>query len=358
MKVKFIDLSRNDYIMYEDALKRVFKHGIFILGEEVEKFEKKIEEKFGSFCVGVSSGTDALIIALKAYGIKEGDEVVLPNISYIATANAVAFTGATPVFCDVEDDFQLDPKRLESLITPKTKAVIMVHYGGSIGKIEKVKEIARKHGLILIEDAAQAFGAVRNGKFAGTIGDIGCFSLNPMKVLGAFGEAGMVLTKDKNVYNRLYAMRNNGLDQDKKSVTVGFNAKMDALQAAVLKEKLKFTEINIRKRQKIVKKYNDAFENFVKTPEYSDDSVYFTYTVLTERRDELLEYLNKNGIEAKVYHTAITLERPYRAYHHKNLENSVKLSRQKIALPCNEYMSEEEVDYVIYTVKKFFSDYE
>jgi len=354
MKVKFIDLSRNDYFLYEDAIKKVFTHGIFILGKEVEEFEKEIKNKFNSFCVGVSSGTDALIVALKAFDIKENDEIILPNISYIATANAISFIGAKPVFCDVEDDFQLNPKKLESLITSKTKAIIIVHYAGNIGKINEVKIIAKKYNLVLIEDAAQAFGAKYNGKFAGTIGDIGCFSLNPMKVLGAFGEAGMVLTKNENIYNKLIALRNNGIDKNKKSIIIGTNAKMDAFQAAVLKEKLKCVDKNIQKRQKIAKKYNEAFKDFVKTPKYNDDFVYFTYTILTEKRDELLKFLNENGIEAKVYHTAITLEIPYRLFHNKNLKNSVRLSQRKIALPCNEYMSEEEVEYVIKILKDFF----
>jgi len=354
MQVRFMNLDRVDYKVYKKSIKRVFKHGVFILGKEVEEFEEKIKKLFNRFAVGVSCGTDALMLSLLAYDIGYNDEVIMPNISYIATANAINGVGAKPVFCDVEDDFNVDPKKIENLITNKTKAIIMVHYAGVIGKIDEVRKIAKKHNLILIEDAAQAFFAKDKGRFAGTIGDIGCFSLNPMKVLGAFGEAGMIVTKDKNIYKKLMALRNNGLDENKKFILRGINAKMDALQASILKEKLKYVKKAIKKRQKIVKKYNNAFKNFVEVPEFNEDYVYFTYTIKTEKRDKLLKFLNENGIEARVYHTAISKELPYRDLHHSNLENSLKLSDIKLALPCNEYLKNREIEYVIKKVKEFF----
>ena len=355
MKVKFIDLSRVNYKEYKKSIKKVFKTGMFILGEEVTKFEKSISNILNRYVVGVSSGTDALITALKGYNIGVGDEVIIPNISYIATANSVSFVGANPVFCDVEDDFNINPKKIEKLITSKTKAIIIVHYGGKIGKIKKIQQIAKKHNLILIEDSAQAFMAKKHNKYAGTFGDIGCFSLNPMKIFGAFGEAGMIVTSNKKIYKKLILIRNNGVNHRKKTVMVGYNAKIDTIQAAILNQKLKKVKDSIKKRQQIAKKYNKALKKFVKTPKFSKNNVYFTYTILTNKRDELYKFLQTKNIEAKIYHTALTLEKPYKHLHNKNLKNSVKLSNMKLALPCNEYLTDKEVKYIIKTIKEFFN---
>jgi dTDP-4-amino-4,6-dideoxygalactose transaminase len=354
MKIRFLNLSRVNYKDYKKGIKKVFKSGIFILGNEVKKFEKKISKKLKRKVIAVSSGTDALILSLKILNIQCGDEVILPNISYVATANAITLIGAKPVFCDVEDNFNLNPNKIEKLITNKTKAIIMVHYGGSIGKIDKVRKIAKKYNLYLIEDAAQAFMAKKGNKLSGTFGDIACFSLNPMKVLGAFGEAGMVVTDDR-FYKKAKMFRNNGVDDDKVCKNLGFNAKIDTLQAAILNQKLKYLKKSIKKRQKIAKKYTNSLKNLVTVPIFSKDNVYFTYTILTDKRDELKTFLDKKGIETKIYHTAITKEIPYKNFHHNDLNNSIKLSDMKLALPCNEYLSDKEVDFVIESIKEFFN---
>ncbi len=355
MTVKYMNLNRNKFKHYKKDIKKIFKNGIFILGKEVQKFENNISKICKvPYVVGVSSGSDALVLALKVYNIGYMDEVIVPNISYIATANSVKWVGSNVKFCDVDNEFNLDAQKLEKLITVKTKAIIIVHYGGSIGNIKKIQQIASKYNILLIEDAAQAFLAKKGKEFAGTLADIGCFSLNPMKNFGAFGEAGMILTKDKDIYEKLIMLRNNGVDINKNIQTIGTNAKIDTLQAVLLNKKLKFIHKNIKKRQQIVKRYNSAFKNFVKVPKFSKNNIYFTYTILTNQKNELLKFLNKNNIEAKVYHTAMSLEKPYRSLHHNDLNNSIKLSNQKLALPCNEFMTDNEVEYIISKVKDFF----
>jgi dTDP-4-amino-4,6-dideoxygalactose transaminase len=353
-----MDLSKNNYKDYKNAIKKVFKHGIFILGPEVSKFERKVAKYCKvPYSVAVSSGTHSLYLAMKAYDIGKGDEVIIPNISYIATANAVLNTGAKVVFCDVNDDFNINYKNIEELISSKTKAIIMVHYAGKIGEIQKIQKIAKKKNIILIEDSAQAFGARKNNKYAGTIGDVGCFSLNPMKPLGAFGEAGLILTKKKKIYNKLISLRNNGINKNKQSQYIGTNAKIDTLQATILLEKMKYVENSIARRIEIAKLYTSKLKNIVQTPEeplQNDVDVYFTYTIISKKRDKLLKFLIKNGIEAKVYHTAMSCEKPYKEFHNISLKNSLCLSKYKLALPCNDTLENKDVLYIIKKIKEFF----
>lgn len=346
---------------YINAFEKVLKHGIFILGQEVKEFEKRVSTYCGSkYSIAVSSGTDALILALKAYNISHKDEVIIPDMSFVATANAVNLVGAKPIFCDINNDFNINPKKINQLITSKTKAIILVHYAGKIAKIKKIKKIAKKYKIIVIEDASQAFGATYKKQKAGTIGDIGCFSLNPMKTLGALGEAGVITTDNLHIYNKLLQIRANGLNADRKCIHKGFNAKIDTIQAAFLNIKLDSLEQNILKRNKIATYYTKKLKKLVITPKIHKNiklnrDVYYSYTILVKKkhRKDLASFLLSNNIEVKVNHTSMHQEPAYMKSNIK-LKKSILISQQKIALPCNEMITKIEMKFIISKIKEFY----
>jgi len=352
--------SKKERECYLKTFDKILQSGIFIMGKEVEAFEKKISEYCNcKYSVGVGSGTDALILALLSYDIKQGDEVIIPDISFIATANAVSITGATPIFCDVNDDFNININSLEKTISSKTKAIIPVHYGGRMANMEAIKKITKKYKLIVIEDASQAFGAKRNNKMAGTLGDLGCFSLNPMKPLGAFGEAGVITTNSKSRYKKLKSLRYNGLDHNKKCIYKSLNGKIDTLQAAFLTMKIDMLNETTKKRKEIADYYNKHLKKYVIIPitEENNKDAFFTYTILVkeELRDELFTYLLNKKIEVKINNTSMHKEP---AYLKKgiNLQNSIKVSKMKLALPCHEKLKRKEIQYIVYSIKKFFNE--
>lgn len=353
--------SQKERNLFLDKFDKLLQDGVFIMGEDVTAFEEKVA-RFCSikYCVGVGSGTDALILALLAYDIGHGDEVIISDMSFIATANAVSILGAKPVFCDIDDNFNLNVSKVESLITDKTKAIIPVHYGGKIvSDIDMLLEIAKKYNLKIIEDASQAFGSEFKGKKAGTFGDIGCISLNPMKTLGALGEAGIVLTNSKRVYTKIKALRYNGLNDKKVCIYKSLNAKMDTLQAAFLSIKMNSLESVCKEREKIFSYYNEQLKDFVIVPAQNTDEKlsYYSYTILVDKkyRDALFEYLLKQDIEVKINHLSMHREKAYRNKSIK-LKNSLRLSKMKLALPCHENMSVEQVKYVVNAIKKFFNN--
>jgi dTDP-4-amino-4,6-dideoxygalactose transaminase len=339
--------------------KTILKSGVFIMGEEVEIFEKNIAKYTKSkYCVGVGSGTDALILTLMAYDIKKGDEVIVPNMSFIATANAVSQVGAKVVFCDISNDLNIDVSKIKNLITSKTKAIIPVHYGGKIADMNAIMTIAKKHNLIVIEDASQAFGSKINDKHAGTMGNIGCFSLNPMKSLGALGDAGVILTSCKKIYNKLKALRCNGLDENKRCIYKSLNAKIDSLQASFLNIQLKTLDKTIIKRTKYAKFYDKYLSKncIIQKFKENEKSNIYSYTILVDKiyRDKLYQYLIFNNIEAKINHLAMHQEPAYQDEKYTDLENSQRISKMKIAIPCHENLKKKEIKYVATTIQNFF----
>ncbi|MFA6502096.1 MAG: DegT/DnrJ/EryC1/StrS family aminotransferase, partial [Parachlamydiales bacterium] len=236
-KVAFLDLriDKDEREELLTAINTVFEHGKIVLGPEVQEFERLI----ANFCnrkyaVGVSSGSDALFLGLKSLGIKEGDEVITTSLSWIATAHAIARTGAKPIFADINDDLNIDPDSIIKLVTSKTKAIVPVHYTGKICQMNKILDIAKKHNLHIVEDSAQAFGALYEDKIAGSFGKVACFSLNPMKVFAACGEAGIVLTDDKDIYEKLIILRYSGTINKEQCIEISLNSRIDTIQAAML----------------------------------------------------------------------------------------------------------------------------
>lgn len=361
-KVRFLDLSVPQQERSEllEAINRVLEHGILINGPELTEFEKQIAKLCSrKFAVGVNSGTDAIFLALKALGIGPGDEVITTALSWIATANAIALTGATPVFADIGEDLNIAPESVESSITPRTKAILPVHYTGKMCDMVSLESIASKHGLKIVEDAAQAFGAHFHNKKAGSWGDIACFSMNPMKILAACGEAGIILTDDQETYEKLVSLRYNGTINKEVCIATSLNARLDTIQAAILLERLKTVESHIEVRRKIASKYIQHLAPYVTVPKENPFSrdIYYTFTIRTTRRDELKKYLEENDVEVKIQHPYLMCQQPvYQKCLKEPVLQAEKIVKEILCLPIHEKLSIDEQDYVIALIKAFFHE--
>lgn len=361
MKVPFMDLRISDPQERQEllnAIDTVFQHGRIILGPEVKELEHRIAEYCGrKYAVGVGSGTDALVLGLKSMGIGPTHEVITTPLSWIATANAITYSGATPVFADIGNDLNIDPQTIESLITPNTKAIMPVHYTGKVCRMPEIQKIAAKHQLNIIEDASQAFGASLNNKKAGSFGKVACFSLNPMKVFAACGEAGMVLTDDEDIYHQLIALRHNGMLNRITCQQPGINGRIDTLQAAILLKRLEKVETYIERRKSIANKYKETLETLVEVPleAPSEDDSYYTYTIKTVQRDALKEFLSSMGIETQIQHPLLMPQQPtYQSSSRGTFSRAQQKVKEILCLPMNEKLSDKEVDYVIQCIQKFF----
>jgi dTDP-4-amino-4,6-dideoxygalactose transaminase len=290
------------------AIQRVLDSGVFILGPEVEALEAEIAAY--SQCrhgIGVSSGTDALLVALMACDIQPGDEVITTPFTFFATAGSIARLGATPVFADIEaDSFNLDPQKIAAVITPRTKAILPVHLFGQMAEMEPIMELARKHNLFVIEDAAQAIGAEYQGRRAGSIGHLGCFSFYPSKNLGCPGDAGLVTTNDPTFAARVQALRNHGSTTKYYHKEVGGNFRLDALQAAMLRVKLKYLDEWTAARQRNAALYRREWsagcELALPVELLHRRHVYNQFVVRTKRRDQLLHNLKAAQIGYEIYY--------------------------------------------------------
>lgn len=289
------------------AVKEVLQSGRYILGPVVREIEEQVAAYCGvKYAVGVGSGSDALILALKALGIGPGDEVITTPFTFVATAHAILHCGARPVFVDIDPEtFNINPDLIEPTITGKTKAIIPVHLFGQPADMDPIREIAKKFNLYVVEDAAQAFGARYKGEKVGSLGDVGCFSFFPTKNLGCYGDGGMVVTDDAEIAEKIDLLRRQGCRQKYHAEVLGYNSRLDALQAAILKVKLKYVDRWNEKRRKIAQKYNELLAtSSVTTPKEAEYAyhVYHQYTVRTPNRDELKNILLENGIETSIYY--------------------------------------------------------
>jgi UDP-2-acetamido-2-deoxy-ribo-hexuluronate aminotransferase len=289
-----------------DVLTEVLESSQYVLGPKVQEFEKSIAAYHGvSEAVGVASGTDALHLALDAIGIGEGDEVITTPFTFFATAEAILYTGATPVFVDIEPDtMNLDPGRIEASITRRTKAIVPVHIFGHPADMERIQAIAKKHSLSVIEDCAQSFGAGIKGKKTGSFGDAGCFSFYPSKNLGAFGDGGMVVLGDDAIAADIRKLRNHGTVGAYRHESVGFNSRLDEIQAAVLLVKLRRIDAYNQQRRQIAALYNTLLSDAVTPPAERPGCthVYHQYTIRTAKRNELQSHLRENDVSSVVYY--------------------------------------------------------
>ena len=391
MKVPLLDLKAQYKTIkneLDEALIRTAESQYFILGPEVEKLESSISSYLKcKYAVGVSSGTDALLIALMAIGIKPGDEIIIPDYSFFATAGVVSRLNAKPVFIDSEIlTYNIDVSKIEKRITPKTKAIIPVHLYGQSASMEEILYIAKKHNLKVIEDGAQAIGAqYKNGNFVGSIGDIGCFSFFPSKNLGCFGDGGIVTTNNEELFERLKILRVHGSKPKYYHKYIGGNFRLDAIQAAVLNVKLPYLDIWSEKRRLNAKLYVDQFvkyglsskagvieyteEEKVLLPEaiYKENNlknyhIFNQFIIRVKQRDKLREFLTRNEIGNEIYypvpfHKQECFNEILIEFNYSENEFSVSelASNETIALPIFPELTEEQIIYVVNCIKKFFS---
>ena len=360
MKVPFLDLKRMDDEL-KNALKSKFADmldkGIFSCGEEVNLLEADISNYLKSLvAIACANGTDALELALRALGIGSGDEVIVPAMTWVSTAEVVVLVGAKPVFWDTDEDGLLGAD-WEKAITSKTKAVIPVHLYGKMVEMRSLMTKAKQHKLFVIEDGAQSFGAFEGGKAAGTFGDLGCLSFYPTKNLGALGEAGMCLTNDQVVSDEIKMLLNHGQEVRDKHLMVGRNSRIDSIQAGFLNVILeRFATFQaIRKQQ--AKRYLEALSGIeaLKLPTgiLEENHNAHLFVVQTMFRDELKNYLVHNGIGTVIHYPKILPEMiPF--YIEGNFEQARKISQYGLSLPLNPWLKEAEVDFVIGKVQEFF----
>ncbi len=364
MKVPFLDLKAHHAPMlekFERAIRDVVESSAFAGGPFVEKFEGE----FAAFCntpfsVGVGNGTDALWLALLALGVGAGDEVITVPNSFMATAEAITYCQARPVFVDVDEEtFTMNPALLKKALTPRTKAIIPVHLFGQPADMDPILEFARAHNLFVIEDAAQAHGAEYKGQRAGSMGDVGCFSFYPGKNLGAFGEAGGVVTSNPDLYEKIKVLRDHGQAKKYHHTMVGWNCRMDGIQAAVLSIKLRHLEAGNLLRRRHASDYSRALEGNgeIVTPSEAEyvRHVYHVYAVRVRDRDDLRRRLEEKGIGCAVhYPIPIHLQEAYRSlgYAAGSFPIAETLSNEFLSLPMFPELTKEQVDYVAQTVQE------
>jgi dTDP-3-amino-3,4,6-trideoxy-alpha-D-glucose transaminase len=346
------------------AIRQVLNKGFYILGDEVKTFESEFAAYLGvSYGIGVGSGTDALHLALAACGIGGGDEVITPSFTAVATIAAIELTGAKPVLVDIEPEYYtLDTHLLEEAITPHTKAIIPVHLYGQPADMEVIMEMAKKHKVRVIEDCAQAHGATYRGKHLGSFGDIACFSFYPTKNLGALGDGGMVVTNDPQLAERIRLLREYGWANRYVSSLAGWNSRLDELQAAVLRVKLRYLDEDNAKRRRIASQYNEALAKLpLSTPKNRPEAVavYHLYVIRLVQRNELQAWLKDQGINALIhYPVPVHLQPAYygRLRGRSRLPVSEQAAREVLSLPIYPELSQPEVQKVIKAVRAFFED--
>ena len=364
MEVPFADLRpMHDEIRadLDAAYKKVMDNSWFIQGKELEAFEKEFAEYVGvKHCIGVATGLDALYLVLKAYGIGAGDEVIVPSNTFIATALAVSYAGATPVFVEPRiETFNLNPDNIEAAITPNTKAVMPVHLYGQACEMDRITEIAAKYGLKVIEDCAQAHGATFKGQKIGTFGDAAGFSFYPGKNLGALGDAGATVTNDEKLAEKIRALGNYGSDYKYHHIYKGSNSRLDELQAAFLSAKLPILDKMNEERRRIAGRYLDEIRNpKVVLPFVGEDMVpvWHIFGVRCSRRDELAVWLDERGIGTnKHYPIPMHLQECYKdmGFGEGDFPVAEEISRTELSLPMYYGMTDEEIGYVIESVNRF-----
>ncbi len=343
------------------AIKRVVESQNFILGEDVGKLEGEIAAYCGTrYAAGVASGTDALILSLEALGIKAGDEVITTPFTFIATAEAISRVGARPVFVDIDPaTYNIDPGKVEDVITKRTRAIIAVHLYGQCADMDPVMDIAKRRGLKVIEDCAQAIGASYKGKKAGSMGDAGAISFFPGKNLGAYGDAGMVVTNDREVAEKIKMLRVHGSSKRYIHSLVGTNSRLDTIQAAIIRVKLKYLDRWLEARRRNAEYYNTNLKGLPITvpavPSYNVHT-YHLYTLRVKRGLEgLMKHLTDGGVEVRTYYPIpLHLQECYRhlGYKEGDLKESEEAARGVLSIAVYPELSKEDMDYVIGKIKE------
>ena len=365
MTIEIIDLKKRFQEERHEILKcinRVLKRGNFILTPEVQNFEQSVCKFTGSkYCLGVNSGTDALMMSLWSSGISRGDEVITSPISFIASVNSIIHIGARPVFVDVDDDLNINPDLIESVISKKTKAIMPVHWTGRVCKMDKILKIAKKYNLIVIEDAAQSMGAYYKRRHAGTFGKISAFSTHPLKNLNSLGDGGFIITNEKKLYDKIKLYRNHGLKGRDNVEIIGVNSRLDSLHAEVLNFRLKRLKKIISRRLKNINLYRKLIASKkvnITKDEKNENNAYVMFITLCEERDKLQKYLNKFNIQSLVYyktplhlHTATK----FLGYKKGSFPNAEKCAQKVLSFPHHQYLKRKEIEFVAKKINNFYS---
>jgi len=349
------------YQQYKEILDRAYarvaESGWYVLGKEVENFEKELAAFIGTkYCVGVASGTDAIQLSLKAYGIGCGDEVITTNMTAFPTITAIMQTGATPVVVDIDPQSGLiDTAKIEEKINKHTKAIVPVHLYGQSCDLDFITAIAHKHQLIVVEDCAQAIGASYNGKRCGSIGHTGSFSFYPTKNLGAIGDGGAISTNDEAVYKKLLMLRNYGQSVRYYHTEEGINSRLDELQAAFLREKLPLLDSWSTRRYEIATYYREHITTGEFVEEYVyGKPVYHLFVIKHEKRDALLKYLNENGVQALIhYPVPIACQDAFKGQKGETFEQTELFANQVLSIPIYPELTLEEVEKVVTVINSF-----
>ncbi|MCC7371169.1 MAG: DegT/DnrJ/EryC1/StrS family aminotransferase [Chloroflexi bacterium] len=360
----FLDQQFADPEPYFEEMRALVAQGAFTLGAPVEQFERQ----FAAYCglphaIGVASGTDALMLALQAVGVGHGDEVITVSATFIATVGAIASVGARPVFVDVDDGIVMDPNKIEVAITPKTRAILPVHWTGNMADMGRIAEVARRHGLPIVEDACHAIGGRIDGQAAGHIGDIACFSFHPVKHVNAWGDGGIIVTRSDELNASIRIARNYGLVDRDEAETFARNSRLHTLQVPVLRRQLETFEEVVARRNEIAARYDAAFAELggavripTRRPEVRHS--YVIYVILTEQRDALLAHLRAHGVDARIhYPIPMHLTRAGRKLGHQegDLPVSEAYARETITLPAHQYLDDGQVVHTIEAVRSFFA---
>ncbi|MFE0625070.1 DegT/DnrJ/EryC1/StrS family aminotransferase [Priestia aryabhattai] len=361
--IPMVDLKEELEILGEPifkALKEVLESGEYILGKKGQELEKQIASYVeASYGIGVGNGTDALYLALKALDIGPGDEVITTPFTFFATSEAIAQVGAKPVFVDIEEDtYNINPLKIREKITSNTKAILVVHLYGQAAKMKEIMEIAHKFNLKVVEDACQAIGTEYKGKRVGAIGDIGCFSFFPSKNLGSYGDAGMIVTNDKILYEKITTLRNHGSKIKYIHSTIGMNSRLDELQAAILLVKFKYLDIFLHKRSELAKRYTIKLNGLLKTPPVIEtrEHTFHQYCIELDERDQLAAFLQKNEITSAIYYPIpLHLQEAFKHLNYQTGDFPVaeKAATKVLALPIFPFMNFEKQDRIILALKEF-----
>jgi dTDP-4-amino-4,6-dideoxygalactose transaminase len=337
---------------YDTAIQETLLRGNYILGPEVKRFEENFANFIGTkFCIGLNSGLDALIFALKALGIGSGDEVIVPANTYIATVIAISEVGARPVLVEPDEFYNINPDLIEVSITNKTKAIMVVHLYGQSARMREIKSICNKHSLFLVEDCAQSHGSKSNDIMTGTWGDVSCFSFYPTKNLGAFGDGGACLTNNTQLANQIRLLRNYGSKVKYHNEIIGMNSRLDELQAAVLNVKLSHLEEILKHRSRIANHYLGMIINpkvYLPIVHENSSHVWHLFVLRVEDRDGFQKYLNSNGIETVIHYPIPPhLSKAYEGFFEGNFPITEKYSNTLISLPLFDWMELNEAQTVI-----------
>ncbi|KAA0257761.1 DegT/DnrJ/EryC1/StrS family aminotransferase [Deferribacter autotrophicus] len=359
--IPMLDIKRELNLIGDEvreAVESSIKETRFILGPNVEAFEKEAADYLGvKYAVGVASGTDALHLALRALGVEEGDEVITVPFTFIATAEAILYCNARPVFVDVDrETMNMDVKQLEEKITEKTKVIIPVHLFGNPANMDEILDIAKRHNVKVLDDCAQSFGAVYKGKRVGSFADASAFSFFPSKNLGCYGDGGLVTTNDEEVYKNLKALRNHGSFVRYYHEMLGFNSRLDDIQAAILRVKLKYIDKFNEDRRNVADKYINSLKGIVDIQKENSDGthVYHQFTIVSDKRDKIIENLKEHEIASAIYYPVpVHLQKSFERFGYKKGDFPVSeyLSKKVVSLPMNPFLEDEEVDVIIEVVK-------